>query len=131
MNVVIRVIGLVFLSTFIAIPQAAKIEDEKPAKTITICRIELTELGRTASFHFNYLYSVETDQNGSVEKIKKLRGPNQSEMVREDKMLECLKTWKLRPSTKYFVLFSIGTTSAPNYISISEIKGETIKLILP
>lgn len=35
----------------------AQSKDESRKKTITVCRIELAEMGKTARFHFNYIYS--------------------------------------------------------------------------
>jgi|SRR5215831_2088307 len=130
MSLILRLIATAFLSVLVIIPQAAETERNRPAKTITVCHIEFTGLGKAATWHFNYTYSVDTDQNGSVDKITKLHDSKGAEMTREDKIMECIKTWKLGPSNKYFVLFSVGTTSATNYISISESKGETIRLIL-
>ena len=105
-------------------------QDNLPKKTITVCRIELTGAGRAANFRFNYIYQIFTDQSGSVEKVTQL-AERKPKMVRDDKLVECMHTWQLAPSTQYAASFSIGTTGGPNYIQIVEPKRESLKLLLP
>ncbi len=47
----------------------AQSKDESRKKTITVCRIELAEMGKTARFHFNYIYSLDIKSDGSVKEI--------------------------------------------------------------
>lgn len=98
------------------------------SKTITVCPVELTRVGKGANFHFYYLYLIFTDKDGSVEKISRL--DKRPEFVRQDKIIECMQTWKLEPSSRYSVILSVGTTSTPNSISIVDSKTEPIKLLL-
>jgi len=105
-------------------------EDQPFNKTITVCRIELTGKGKMATFRFHYPYQISTDENGVVNKVAQL-AERKPKMVREDKLIDCMHTWKLKPSSAYAVVFSIGTTGGPNYISIVEPKRESLKLLLP
>ena len=129
-----KFIALAFMLAVLALTRAssgaANLDEKPPAKMITVCRVEFTGIGKAASFHFNYLYSISTGEDGAVEKITKL-AERRPDMVREDKMIECMRTWKLEPSSRYNVVFSVGTTSATDYISIVDPRGDSIKLILP
>lgn len=123
---------LIFLVSFIllmAFPTFAQSTETKPTKTITACKIGLTPLGRTASFRFTFIYLVEVNQDGVVKEVKKLSPQKEQPFLKEDEMPQCIKTWKLEPSTKQFVSFNIGTTGGPNYISITNDK-ETLKIVL-
>ena len=99
-------------------------------KTISVCAIEYTALGKSANWHLNYSYVVETNNDGSVEKVTKVGNEKRPAFVEEDKIIECIKTWKLAPSGKYVVLFSIGTHGSDNYISIADPNHDVIKLLL-
>src|SRR4051812_25289937 len=89
------------------------------AITIRVCRVELTDLGRSAAFHFNFIYRLRTNPAGAIEEVTMLKEPSQSKLVGVDKLKSCMKSWNLSPSSTYTVVFSVGTTSAQNYISIS------------
>jgi hypothetical protein len=130
MNVIPRVIITAVLIAISVTSLSANEGNNPSSKTITVCRVELTGIGKTATFRFNYPYSISTDKDGSVVEVTKLAA-RRPEMIREDKMVECMRTWKLNPSSRYSVVFVIGTTSIANYISISDSKGESKKLILP
>ena len=99
-------------------------------KTISVCRIELTATGRAANFRFNYIYQMTTDESGAVQKVSQL-AERKPKMVREDKLVDCMRTWQLGPSTQYVVSFSIGTTGGPNYIQVVQPERDSLKLVLP
>jgi hypothetical protein len=123
------VLCLIFLATQILYAQA---EDESPKKTITVCRVELTGLGKAARFHFNYIYTLDVQSNGSVGEITKVREKEPPAFVREDEIIDCMRKWNLAPAGKYLVNFSVGTTSDPNSITIVAPNQESVlKLILP
>ncbi len=101
----------------------------KPKKKITVCRFELTESSRQSSFHFNFLYRVEVAETGEASKITEiLNHKKYPKFVRDDLFLECMKNWRLEPAGKYYVYFSIGTTSDPTTISITFPNKETLVL---
>jgi len=99
-------------------------------KTISVCQIQYTALGKSANWHWNYVYAVETNSDGSVEKITKLGRETHLPFVEEDKIVECIKTWRLSPSGRHSVVFSIGTNGNENYISIVDPNHDSIKLVL-
>lgn len=85
-----------------------------------------------ARFHFNYIYSLDIKSDGSVKAISKVREKDPPAFVREDKIIECMKTWKLAPVGKYIVAFSVGTSDGENSITIlAPNKESVLKLILP
>jgi hypothetical protein len=112
------------------VPSSATSEDTSSNKIISVCRIEYTALGKSANWHLNYTYIVETNSDGSVEKVTKVCNENHPAFVREDKIIECLKTWKLSPVGKHVIVFSIGTNGNDNYISIVDPNHNSIKLVL-
>jgi hypothetical protein len=119
---------LIFLT---AQPLFAQSKDRAPRKHIAVCRIELTDMGRTARFHFNYMYSLQVKTDGSVEQIAKLREKEYPAFVREEKLIECMKTWKLEPAGKYVVNVSFGTSGDEDSITIVAPNRESVRLILP
>jgi hypothetical protein len=98
--------------------------------TLTLCRIEFTDLGKTSSFHFNYIYILNTDEKGCVERIAVVREPDHEDLVRVDLLKECMTRWTLAPSSKYTVIFSLGTTSESNFVSVTDASGCRVKLII-
>jgi hypothetical protein len=99
------------------------------SKTMTVCRIEYTGLGKQANWHLNYTYVVNTNEEGSVERVTRLEKKH-PKFVNEDKILDCIKTWKLTPSGKHVVMFSIGTTAAGNAITVVDPNLNSIRLVL-
>ena len=117
-----EIVGAIILTLAGTISLPAKPKDNPSGKTITVCRAEFTSVGKAAQFQFNYTYSISTDRDRTVDKISKLYDQRRPGLVREDKMIECIKSWELGPSGKYTVIFSVGTTSATDYISIVDSK---------
>lgn len=113
---------------------SGQISDAEVTKTetkIKVCPIELTESARTVTFRFTYIYRLLTDETGSSEKIDVLKDNSKYKFVKDENFLPCLRSWKLKPSSKYFIFISVGTTGGDNYIQFSEIGSkEIIKLIL-
>jgi hypothetical protein len=99
-------------------------------KTISVCRIEYTSLGKSANWHFNYTYLVEANSDGSVIRLSKLETAKRPAFVNEDAIIDCIKTWNLLPSGQHVVHFSIGT-SGGNSISIVDPARNVVKLVLP
>ena len=126
---VFAAVGIVVLPSTSLLAQSTN----KPAtKEITVCRVALTPTGRQARFHFNYLYSLETTAHGTPPKVVLLDKEKHPPFVREDLIVACLRNWRLEPSGKYSVIFSVGTTGDPNSISIIEPgSSSTIRLVLP
>ena len=124
----ILILSVLILTSFSSL--GARTQASSNNKTITVCRFELTSMGKMASFHFNYMYRISTDETGAVQKVSRL-DKRKAEMISEDKLLDCIRTWKLGPSDRYAVVFSIGTTSDPNYITIAGPKQGVLKLLLP
>lgn len=107
---------ILFFSSF-AFSQTA--EKETEGIEISVCQPDLTEAGRQSSFHFNYIYRVVSNENGLIEKVtelldhKKYRG-----YMNDENVISCMEKWKLKPSEKYIVTISVGT-SGDNYLFIS------------
>ena len=99
-------------------------------KTISVCPIEYTAVGKTARWHFNFTYTVVSGADGTILKVADLRH-DKVPFVNEAAIVECIRTWKLSPQGQSVVLFSIGTTGDGNYISIVDSDGNAIKLVLP
>lgn len=121
------VIALVFL--FMATPASSG--GASSNKTIAVCRIEYTALGKSANWRLNYMYAVRTDNKGTVEKVMNIRNEPKPAFIAEDKMIDCIKTWKLSPPGNYAVVISIGTHGSENSISIVDPNHDAIKLVLP
>ena len=102
-------------------------ETQEPAKSlweISVCRPEITEAGRQSSFRFNYYYILATDNSGGIAETKTIL-PSEKErrswsyLMHDSKVVPCLRKWKLAPVTRYVVYISVGTTSDPEFLSIS------------
>ena len=91
---------------------------KKQATEITVCGIELTGPGKTAEFHFNYVYLLTTDSVGDVSRIDQLHRDN-PKLVNDEKLLNCIRSWKLKPVRNYSVMVSFGTKSHENLVSVS------------
>jgi hypothetical protein len=91
---------------------------KKPVREITICNIELTAEGKTANFHFNYVYFLKTNSIGETKIINKLHSDN-PRFVEDEAFLTCIGNWKLKPSRDYSLVISFGTNSAENLILLS------------
>ena len=122
---------LLAVALLLTAPSSAASEDSSSKKTISVCRVEYTALGKSANWHLNYTYIVETNNDGAVGRVTKVGNEDRPVFVREDKIIECIKTWKLSPSGRHVVVFSIGTHGNENSISIVDPKHNSIKLVLP
>lgn len=122
-------VGLLLMTT---VPSSALSEDNLSNKTISICQIEYTALGKSANWHLNYTYVVETNIEGAVKTVMKVEKEKRPAFafVQEEKIIECIKTWKLSPSGRHVIVFSIGTHGSDNYISIVDPNHNVIKLVL-
>jgi hypothetical protein len=125
-----KFICVTFVVLACALSSSAQTTEKQSDKEIKVCRIELTEVGKRACFHFNFIFLVKTDDKGVVEKIEKIHPQKSQPFVREDKFVECVKTWKLDENEKYTVGLSFGTTSHEDSISILDSKSQVIRLIL-
>ena len=125
-----KIIVAIFLTLIGSVSSFAQNEKlKKSEKKITVCRFELTEAGRQSSFHFNFLYRVEVAETGEASKITEvLNHKKYPKFVRDELFLECMKNWRLSPAGKYYVYFSVGTTSDPTTISITFPNKETLVL---
>ena len=100
---------------------------ETNAVEVTVCPIELTELGRTARFNFNWIYAAETDAKGHFVEVRQLRTRSRPPFVKESEFEPCIRSWHLHPKSEFIVILTGGTTSAPNSITVS---GESLRLVL-
>lgn len=121
-KVKLAVLTILLLSTAVFSQTA---EDEQKAIEISVCRPSITEAGRSSSFHVNYIYRLTSDESGAVEKIAELSDHKKyRSLMNDESVIPCLEKWRLRPSQKYFVTISVGT-SGDNFLSIS---GKTDKI---
>lgn len=132
MWIFLKLFSVIFL-TFVATQSlSAQSADRSQTKTITVCRIELTDVGKRARFHFNYTYSVEVKHDGSIGQVTNVRKQEYPPFIQEDKTIACVKTWKLKPAGKYVVNVSFGTAGDENAITIAAPNRESVlRLILP
>jgi hypothetical protein len=132
MTIFQRLICTVFVVLACALSLSAQTTEKQADKEIRVCYEGelLKDFTQRGTVRFNFTYLIETDEKGMVEKATKVEPKHQQIGAHEDKIVECLKTWKLASKEKYEVVLSIGTTSAKDYISITDSKNETIKLIL-
>ncbi|MGI8655711.1 MAG: hypothetical protein ACR2LC_10870 [Pyrinomonadaceae bacterium] len=90
-RLLLRFFSALCLIFVVTLPMYAQSKDESSKKTITVCRIELAEMGKTARFHFNYIYSLDIKSDGSVKEISKVREKDPPAFVHDDKIVECMK----------------------------------------
>lgn len=100
---------------------------ETSALEVTVCPIELTELGRRARFNFNWIYVAETDAKGQVVEVRRLDTRSRPPFVKESEFEPCIRSWHLNPKSEFIVVLAGGTTLAPNSITVS---GESLRLVL-
>jgi hypothetical protein len=103
-------------------------KDYSSEREITVCKIELTELGRAVSFHFNYLYRIKTNSAGKIVVISKLHQKH-PKFVNEKNFIRCIKRWKLRPRETTYIQIAYGTTSSKKFLRISD-KKDQLKILL-
>lgn len=104
--------------------------DNKNEIEFSICQPSMTEAGRQSSFHFNYIYRISTDSDGKIKDVREIGDFKKFRGLMDDKnVVPCIKQWKLKPSERYIVYISIGTTSAENSFKITN-KTTEIKFIL-
>ena len=118
---------LIGFSSF-AFSQTAE-KDRKQIK-INICQPSITEAGRQSSFQFSYIYLVITNEEGSIKKVTELLDHKKfKHLMNDEKVIPCIKNWRLKPSERYIVKIDVGTTSTERSLSILS-KTVKIKLIL-
>ena len=139
-RIIIGAIGIIFLWFPAAIAQA---QDNEPiqTKTISVCPFRIAEAGRTASFGFNFLYSLEVQANGAVSKVVELSSSQRkmkSKFVHDELFVECMNKWRLEPKGRYYVSFYVGTTSIGtneglpfNYMRIMDPDKQAVIIELP
>lgn len=128
MKIVLILLALSAGFNNLAFSQTVK-EKDREIK-FNICVPEITEAGRQSNFHFTYRYRVVTDAGGSVKDINELsNSKNYRSLMNNENIIPCIKGWKLKPSERYFVSISAGTTSAENSFDISN-RTTKIKILL-
>jgi len=85
-------------------------DPDTPTESIRLCQIKLTDAGRSSTFRFAYVYQVETGKDGAVDDVKEIRSDADDQLVDVTQITACIRTWKLRPHTRYLVTISVGTT---------------------
>ena len=124
------VLTVFLLILFSASAFSQTVETQDKAIEISVCRPSMTEAGRTASFRFNYVYLITADENGIVKKVGELLDHKKFRSLMDDsEVIPCLEKWKLKPSEKYTIVVSVGTTGGDQYLLISG-KKDKIKINL-
>lgn len=123
------VLAILVLLVIISASSGRSVETPS-SKTITVCRIEYTALGKQANWHFDFLYIVKTNEKGLVEDVTKLEKDKRPSFINEDRIVACVKGWNLFPAGKYVALFSIGTNTENNSVSVRDPNGNLMKLVL-
>lgn len=106
----------------------SQVRRPRASKSFSVCEIEYTELGRTANWQLTLFYVLKTNEDGSVDRVRGLVESKRQNFNNEDKLLECVKSWKMTPSGKYVVSFSLGTTGVQKYMTIVDPNRDVIKL---
>ena len=118
---------IILLASIFAFSQEGEI-DKKTEKIISVCKVKLTDYGKTSHFQFSYRYVVNSNENGEVTEVRK-RHKEYPKFVNEEEFIPCIKTWKLNPSEKVYVHIFFGTTNEQFFISINS-KDSLIKILL-
>ena len=103
---------------------SAQTEFEKPSLGISVCWPKITEAGRQSSFQFNYFYRLTTDDDGKIVDVKTILPSEKdkkmfSYFMDDSEVTPCLRKWTMKPAGKYFVNIFVGTTSTPQFLSVS------------
>ncbi len=98
---------------------------------LRFCKLELTEAGRRAAFSFQYFYALRTDEGGKVVGVERRTERQYPPFVREETFEPCLRTWRLRPSSRYGVVIRVGTTGPENSITVQRAGHSKLQLLLP
>jgi len=126
-NIPYSILLLIGFSSF-AFSQTADTKSEEIE--ISVCSPEITQAGRQSSFHFNYFYRVITDETGLIKEAKEISDYKRfRSLMNDENVISCIREWKLKPSEKYFIVISVGTTSAKDSLMISS-KTDKIKILL-
>lgn len=126
MKIVFLLISVLFgFSSFALSQSTAKNSSEI---SLHICQPEITESGRQSSFQISYVYRLMSDENGSIIDIREfLDHEKYKHMMNDENVIPCMKTWKLKPLERYFVIINVGTTSEEKSLNI---KSKTIKVTM-
>lgn len=105
-------------------------EKEDEQIRINICQPKITEIGRTSSFQFSYIYRLIANENGSVKNVKEISdNKNYRQLMNDENVIPCIGKWKLKPMERYLIIINVGTTSAEKSLNISS-KTVKIKFLL-
>lgn len=120
-------ISLLFVILFSTFAFSQDKQKEKNELTeISVCSIEFLGIGKTLDWRFNFTYNFNTDKDGSVKDLKHIQTSKlMSSFLDQQKILDCIKGWKLKPQDKYQVEVITGNILVNTSFSISS-KKETI-----
>lgn len=80
-------------------------------KVVEACRVELTPLGRQATFQLTGIYKGTVDINGSVTTLIPIQNVEQlNAFVQVQQFEECMKRWQFTKSGTYLFSLTAGTT---------------------
>lgn len=113
----LRILSIFLLSTLFAVGQASAQTEKKRGLAVEFCRPGLTEKGRQSSFRIHFRYLVTVDPEGDTDRVEFVYGKT-SGLVTIDHLEECMHSWKLVYPGTYVVVFSVGTTAGPDFLSI-------------
>ncbi len=99
-------------------------QNEKSLLTeISVCPIELLETGKTLDWRFNFAYKFNTDKNGYIEELTHTQKSKlMSSFIDQNKILNCILRWKLKPQDNYQAEIITGNILVNTSFSLSSKK---------
>jgi hypothetical protein len=111
-----------FISAF-----SQKIKTQNDEIKFSVCQPTITESGRQSSFHFNYRYRITTDENGDVKGLKTISDfKDYRSLMNDENLIPCIKKWRLKPSEKFMITISVGTTGKNSF----QIANKTMNIVI-
>lgn len=122
-----------------ATPLHASAGVQQPAErsdvVIEACQLDLTDLGKRASFQGTLVYQLSTGETGRIVSVEKLKGHlDLDPFLRLDQLDCCVRRWRLKRSTVYALTLTVGTTGETLehwWFGLCEHNGECVRLVLP
>ena len=111
-------IALIVLFSLLSLPTTVLATDDQGSLQDTFsieveaCQLEFTDLGSKARFQITDFYEISTDDKGSVASLERIdTGGSLDRFIRVDHLKCCIDRWSLKPSFKYSLSLTAGTTA--------------------
>lgn len=122
----------VALNLTLSMPLSGQEAKQDSAQRIKLCPIKYTGLGKVATFRVDYRFAVSTGGDDQVDSVRRIEDKAPPGLINEEKLPDCLKTWRLEPNRDYLINLNIGTTSGPNSVTIIDSgNNKSIRIEMP